>query len=332
MSRSSPTHPQAWRQLQLRKWLLAGKRFNATDAAREFEVSRRTIMQDLEHMRAFGHAIEYNAQSGSYEMTESSGELPLAQIRRSELAAIELAQNVLEQFGAVPVAKAIERVASRVRELMPDLINTDLGSFSPSLSILRGPAPDDPLPWLEDFSRYIDESRTVSIRYYTMYRDRESERLVNPYRLVSRDGRGYLIAWCHKREDVLIFRMDRIRAVEPTHAFFDIADGFHLEQFLGSMFGMFRDREPFTVKVRFSPWVARWIKEDRWHASQVMTDLPDGSLQVDLEVMGEVDVRRWILSFGGDAEVLEPEFLRRAVSYEVDKLAATYHPNRYAHA
>lgn len=332
MSRSSPTHPQAWRQLQLRKWLLAGRRFNASEAAHELEVSRRTIMQDLEHMRAFGHAIDYNVQTGSYELTEASGELPVAQIRRSELAAIELAQNVLEQFGAAPMAEAIERLAHRVRELMPDLLDTDLGSFSPSLSILRGPAPEEPLPWLEAFSTYINETRTVRMRYYTMYRDRESERLVDPYRLVSRDGRGYLIAWCHKREDVLIFRMDRIRSAEPTDAFFDVPGDFDLENFLGSMFGMFRDREPFTVKVRFSPWVARWIKEDRWHASQVMTDLPDGSLQVDLEVMGEVDVRRWILSFGGDAEVLEPDFLRRAVAYEVDKLAATYHPNRYAHA
>ncbi len=71
------------------------------------------------------------------------------------------------------------------------------------------------------------------------------------------------------------YTMYRIREVEPTESFFDTAEAFDLEQFLGSMFGMFRDREPFTVKVRFSPWVARWIKEDRWHDSQIMTDLYD---------------------------------------------------------
>lgn len=324
MARHAPTHPQAWRQLQLRQWLLAGRRFNARQAAEEFEVSRRTVMQDLEHMRAFGHAIVYNTQTNSYELEEVSGELPVAQIRRSELAAIRLAQEVLENFGATPMAAAVDQVLTRVRELMPDLMDTDLGAFSPSLTVLRGPAPEGPLPWLEAISRAIDESRTLRMTYFTMYRNEESERLVDPYRLVSRDGRGYLIAWCHRRRDVLVFRLDRIRALEPTPTFYELPADFDIEDFLGSMFGMFRDKEAFQVKVRFSPWVARFIREDRWHASQQMTDLPDGSLQVDLEVMGLVDVRRWVLSFGSDAEVLEPDHLRRAVSYEADKMQAMY--------
>ncbi len=325
MPRYSQTHPQAWRQLQLREWLVAGRRFNASDAAEEFQVSRRTIMQDLEQMRALGHAIEYNYQTRSFELTEATGELPVPRIRKSELAAIRVAKEVLTAFGATPFAEAVDRVLRRVRELMPDLADPDLGTFSPSLSVLRGPAPETPLPWLEEFGTCIEHTQTVQIRYFTMYRDAESKRDVDPYRLVSRDGRGYLIAYCHTRQDVLIFRMDRIRAMEPLDRYFDVQEGFDLEAYLGSMFGIFKDKESYTVKVRFSPWVARWIKEDRWHDSQVMTDLPDGSLQVDLTVTGIVDVRRWILSFGGDAEVLEPEFLRRTVSDEVEKMQALYH-------
>lgn len=324
MPGSSLTHPQAFRQLKMRRWLLDGRRFNASQAADEFQVSRRTIAQDIEQMRAFGHAIEYNAATRSYELTEESGELPVPQIRRSEVAAIMLAQEVFETFGAEPMADAAARLVERVRELAPDLLDNQPGAFTPALRILRGPAPEGPLPWLEDLTRCIDETRTVRIRYFTMYRNAESTREIDPYHLLSRDGRGYVVGWCHDREDVLIFRLDRIRELEPTKVFFDVRGDFDLREFLGPMFGIFKDREPFRVKVRFSPWVARWIKEEKWHDSQTMTDLPDGSVQVDLTVTGHVDVRRWVLSFGGDAEVLEPDFLRREIREEMAKMQATY--------
>jgi len=327
MDGKNPTRKQISRLLHIREWLEKGRHFNAKTMAGKLGVSRRTVMNDLNVLRELGFAVEYDRKRNSYLLSEPSGEFPLPQIRKSEFTAITLAQDVFETFGAQPMAHAAERITNRVRELIPDFVGLDLSTFSPSLSILRGPSPRNPLPYFEEFDRYIEETRSVEIRYFTMYRNRESTRLVDPYRLVSRDGRGYLIAWCHTRRDVLIFRLDRIRELKPCDRFFDTLDDFDLETFLGPMFGMFKDRETFRLKVRFSPWVARWIEEDLWHESQKFTRLPaDGSLQVDMEVTGRTDVLRWILSFGNDAEVIEPEFLRRDIAYEIEKLGVTYGP------
>ena len=67
-----------------------------------------------------------------------------------------------------------------------------------------------------------------------------------------------------------------------------------------------------------------WIREDRWHKSQTFTDLPDGSLQVDMLVTGSVDVKRWILSFGKDAEVLAPKHLRSEIAAEAAEMGRSY--------
>lgn len=312
--RSGVTGPQMWRQSRLRQWLLEGRRFSASDAAAEFEVSRRTVMSDLEYLRQYGYVIEWDAAKHTYVLEEASGDLASLQLRRSEWAAISLAAHVFESMGVAPLAETVNGIVERARTLMPDLLGTDPTGLAPSFSVISGPAPPRPMPFLEELSRAVDEQRTVDMTYFTLSRGATTDRLVNPYRILFREGHGYLIGWCHRRRDVLIFRMDRIRSVDLTSSVFAIPTDFDLEAFLGPMFGIFRDRDVFNVKVHFSPWVARWIREEVWHPSQILNDLPGGSLQVDLTVTGLEDVKRWILGFGEHAEVLEPLRLRAEIT------------------
>lgn len=318
------TGPQLFRLSILRRWLIERRRWNANDAMEEFQVSRRTVMEDVEWLRQFGFDFAYNARTRSYEMQEESGDLVSLQLRESEWAAIVLAQEILEKLGAERSADAISKIGARVTQLMPQLLGADPSTFGPALSMVRGPSPDEPLPHLEPLQHAIKDQFTIRIRYYTLYRNETSERMVDPYRLVSREGRGYLVGYCHTRGRVIIFRLDRIRELFVSDDVFLIDNDFDLENFLGPMFGMFTDRQEFEVKIKFSPYVATWIREEVWHRSQTMSDLPDGSVQVNMTVTGLVAVKKWVLSFGSDAEVIEPQHLRREVEYEVDKLQAIY--------
>ena len=80
------------------------------------------------------------------------------------------------------------------------------------------------------------------------------------------------------------------------------------------------------VRIRFSPYQARWIRERRYHESQVNEEQPDGGLIVTLRVAGTEEVRRWALGYGAEAEVLEPASLRAALAEEAKKLAKIYGP------
>jgi len=70
------------------------------------------------------------------------------------------------------------------------------------------------------------------------------------------------------------------------------------------------------VKVRFSPAVARYVQEGRWHPSQKLTRQPDGSLVAEFDLSTTEEIKHWILSFGQHAEVLEPESSRREIAEE----------------
>jgi len=308
------------------QWLREGRKFNAKSVVKYYQagVSVRTVKNDIENLRTLGFAVEYNYHSKSFILTDDSGDLPLPQIRRSEIAVLYLAKELMESIGAEPLTATAESFVNRVQELMPALTGKDLSSLSPSLTVLKGPHAESSFPHFEELSKAVRNDQSVEIEYFTMYRNTSSTRTVDPYKLLSKEGRSYMIAWCHSREHVAIFRLDRVKTLRLTNDFFERNEDYDESAFLKPMFGIFNDGKSFKVKVRFSPWVARWIREDRWHPSQKFTDLADGSLQVDMKVTGTIDVKRWILSFGRDAEVLEPTHLRTEIAADSQDMAALY--------
>ena len=96
-----------------------------------------------------------------------------------------------------------------------------------------------------------------------------------------------------------------------------------LDDFMCHSFKVMHD-ELYTVKVRISPGWARWVGEKIWHESQKMTKLPDGSLEMTFQVAGLDEIKRWVLSLGPEAVVLEPEKLKDMVRKDLSRNLAQY--------
>jgi len=63
------------------------------------------------------------------------------------------------------------------------------------------------------------------------------------------------------------------------------------------------------VALRFAPESAGRVAEKQWHASQTLEPQPDGSLIVRFQVTDLREIKRWVLSWGAECEVLEPREL-----------------------
>jgi predicted DNA-binding transcriptional regulator YafY len=64
----------------------------------------------------------------------------------------------------------------------------------------------------------------------------------------------------------------------------------------------------------FSEQVATYIRERTWHPTQIFRRMGDGRLELLMRCANTVELRSWILGFGGDVEVLEPQQLRKDIS------------------
>ena len=97
----------------------------------------------------------------------------------------------------------------------------------------------------------------------------------------------------------------------------------YLDDFMRHSFKVMHD-ELYTVKVRISPGWARWVGEKIWHESQKMTRLPNGGLEITFRVAGLDEIKRWVLSFGPEAIVMEPEKLKEMVRKDLSRNLAQY--------
>ena len=96
-----------------------------------------------------------------------------------------------------------------------------------------------------------------------------------------------------------------------------------LDDFMRHRFKMMHD-ELYTAKVRISSGWARWVGEKVWHESQKVSNLPNGSLEITFQVAGLDEIKRWVLSFGPEAVVLEPEKLKEMVRKDLSRILAKY--------
>jgi len=165
--------------------------------------------------------------------------------------------------------------------------------------------------------------KTIEIVYYTMSRKKETRRKVDPYLVWFFNGTFYLIGLCHIRNEVRIFALDRIKMLHQTRETFVVPEDFNLDDFMGSSFGVYQG-PPIHIKVWFHPDVAGYVKEKIWHESQQIHPQPDGSIIFEAQVAGTDEIRFWIMTWGSNAEALEPQSLREEVREEAEKMARRY--------
>lgn len=179
-----------------------------------------------------------------------------------------------------------EEAASRYRELTRRL---DVGA--------RG------ADALSELTRAVVEHREIEFDYVGVARGEREQRRVRPIELLSHRGQWYLRAFCLARNGERLFRSDRIASLKLTETtFIPEGDG--------------KAERPVTetgksVTVRFSPALAPYQQERFGDAGRLEGD---GSLTVTVPGDSESWLVRWILSFGGEARVVAPEWAIRVVA------------------
>jgi proteasome accessory factor C len=154
----------------------------------------------------------------------------------------------------------------------------------------------------------LRKRRRVRLVYHKGSATEPDERTICPFSFAVEQGVWYLVAFCEKSDGIRIFRTDRIESIELLRESFEPPEGFDVETLLKEK-SAFVGAAAETLRVRYSPRAARWMRE-----RMEGTMRPDGSMEVEYPLGDQEWAIRHVLQYGADAEVLEPAAVRRAIA------------------
>ena len=143
-----------------------------------------------------------------------------------------------------------------------------------------------------------------------------AERVIEPYFVqpTAMEHANYVIAYCHRTNQVLTFKIERIERIELLDEKYTVPEDFDANKYLGSAWGITAHGEVQTIKLKFNPEIGRIAEETTWHPSQVTERQPDGSAIVTMSLSLTVELEAFILGWAEKVEVLEPEELRDKIA------------------
>jgi predicted DNA-binding transcriptional regulator YafY len=165
----------------------------------------------------------------------------------------------------------------------------------------------------------LSRGKRLHISYYVPGRDEATERDVDPMRLLVVEGRSYLEGWCRRADDVRLFRLDRILAIEVLDIAKEVPAS--AEQ-VDVDHGLFRP-SPQDVQVVFELGAAgRWVAE--YYPCEEVTELGDGRLRIRLRTPDTRWVRRLALRLGEDGRLVSPPELAEQILADASAALSHY--------
>jgi predicted DNA-binding transcriptional regulator YafY len=307
--------------LRIHQELQSNKRPNAQRLAGELEVSAKSIRRDLEFMRdRLELPIAYDGSRRGFYYTEEVNAFPTVQITEGEIFALIVAEKALQQYRGTSFEKPLLSAIKKMEESLPDTISLNLDDIERTISFRTRAEQILNLEIFDMLTKATAQRRQIQMTYRKPGRRDTEQRIIDPYHLANINGEWYLFAYDHGRNDIRTFAPVRIQSVKQTGKSFARPEKFSLEQRLRGSFGVHSGQGEYDVVIRFEPRVADLVREKKWHESQQIRELKNGSVELHLKLSSLVEIERWVLGWGGDAKVLKPRELVDSVHESAKKI------------
>jgi predicted DNA-binding transcriptional regulator YafY len=317
---------------------LQGKgRQRAEDLAETFETSKRTIYRDIQALGEAGVPI-VSIPGRGYSLMKGYF-LPPLSFTTDEATMLMLGSDLMAQSFDAQYRSAALSASRKIENVLPEKLLHEVSYLQESIRFVTTDAMARPAETekLLQVRRAIFQHNTIRFCYFTRHpsssMELESESVISsqrmhssdtttstasireadPYGLVHYLNAWHVIAYCHLRQGVRNFRLDRIDDLILLPKTFQRPATFKMSETQSGQ------RKRMVVRVLFDKEVARWVKESRSYFTDTVEETPQGLL-VTLKPHQESEVLQWLLSWGSHVRVLEPETLRARMIEEAQAM------------
>ncbi len=302
----------------------------------KYPAARNQIEQELGFSRAtffrakdtaerlFGPAIECDKKYGGYFLKKGDSlQYPRPFFSMSEIQALVLIEQALWGIQKGLLADVLKPIRERFVPLLENQkipVNSLRDKFK-IVSVFCRPVDDQVF---RTAFNAINRKKCIEMGYRSLGSEEEQHRTVSPFTIVRYRDNWYLDAFCHQRGGLRTFAMSRITTVLPSKEKFHPVDRKILRNHFSQAFGIFTGPALKTARIRFTGIAAVEIQHETWHPKQHCENLPDNSCILTIPYGNDTELVMDILKWGKDAEVLEPEDLRKRVREVIGEMRRKY--------
>lgn len=317
--------------------IMGGRELTISSVVREFGVSEGTSRRALQLLAQHVPGVSCDKSKTSHVYAfkaPTAGSVPEAKrTTLAEAVAVSMAAAFSRVFTGSQYEVDLRALRSHLIENLPSFRKDQfvhpsrkfvaIGEFEESL--------DDRGGLLDEVLEALLNCKRLAIEYekFGDTSDSRERRIIQPYTLAIHDSHFYLVGSdCGLSPTGLrTFRFSRIAAAEVLDETFEYPAPTEYDPAT-----VFRDSigiwcsgiEPTSIRIRLS---AKWrttCQHHRWHSSQQVAPLDSGEVELSFRVRPCPEFEKWILGFGEDAEVIEPDSLRLRIIERLRGAARRY--------
>lgn len=288
------------------------------ETLRDNKYSPSTLRRDIEYMQnRLGAPIKYDKTKNGWHYTQVYN-LPLKSISSTELEKLAILKKLLTQFNYEDsIYKGVEEL---ITKLYPSTNNME---FMDRIEIPKKPKPIFDKSILDIILEALHENYLLDFTYKSRWDPDKTHRKVMPFQLVIDDGLLFLYAGDIKNsKDIRLYKISKIQNLSIIKKTFTLPENYRFkEDFEKGRWGAFQYDETYEYKIEFYNDARNFLKEKLWADDQVLIDDNVNNITTMTFSSSQwIPIRHWLLSFGGNAKPIEPDWFVKEWENEVIKM------------
>lgn len=282
--------------------------------------SEPTLRRDLRYMRkSLGAPIVYDSKKDGYYYSAPFN-FPLSSLTKEEIFLLGIIRMLVAKYSDCNLLyKKMENLLAQLYPSTQHILLLD------RIVVARGPKPVFDEETLNSLLWALNENRVVDFVYRSFWEPNQSHRTVLPCQIVIDNGQVYLYAADEKNlAHIRLYDIYKIHELVVLRRTFKLPPNYRfMEDFEKGRFGPFQYDESYDFKIAFyGPESRKRVHLYTWADDQRLEEFPKEEKTIlSFSSSQWIPIHQWVLSFGGDAIPLEPDWFVQGWKDEIRRMA-----------
>ena len=313
-------HVKSLRLLKLEKAIQSIPYPGVERLMKELEVSRRTVLRDLEELRIYYNApIEYDRARKGFYYTDETFFVKNVLISEGELVALAGILPLLERYDNTPLKDTITKVYGTISQMLPNEVEVQ-SSLLNNVQFISDPLPAIDADVFQKIFEAIKVHKTVSFGYRSISSTSHTPHTLDPYKIYCQKGDWYAVGFCHNHDRYSTYNLSRMKDLVLLSDFEPDPD-YEKKVHIDPNFGVWNNElEVLKFELVFDKSINTYILERTWHKNQKCFQDKAGNVHLSFESNQLQETLYWVLGFGSAVKIVAPRELKKLYKAEVERM------------